>query len=152
MKKSNILLLSTMLCFCSMVISGFVLLLGFHHGHHAGGYHSGRFSWVALHIFSSLIFVFLVVYHLTLSWPWIYKNIITEQCDKQGKKLKGLCRTDICCFVLFLILAISGYLLIFLHKNSHLLKGLHYKFGIAFTIFILIHLKLHKYPSEKYLK
>ena len=152
MKKRNILLLVIMLSLCCMIISGFVLLFGFHRGHHGGFHHLHKSSVIIIHIVSSLLLILLVAYHLSIRWPWIHKNIITGSLNKQSKTLRKKCTNNVCCFILFLALTITGYLMIFGIIRSHALKDLHYLLGIAFTVFIITHMSLHKYSSGRYLK
>ena len=148
MQKRHFFILFNILCFCSLAISGFVLMFK----SYILSNDSGRFFWLVIHVLSALIFLFLAIFHLSSQWAWIKQNILSKQLNNQSKRIKKICNSNICLFLLFLTLVITGYIMIFFDTESELLKIAHNILGVTLTVMIVIHIIRHKDFVKKDLK
>jgi hypothetical protein len=154
---NNLLLLSGSL----MIVSGFVLQLGFHignqsrvrermtHSHNTNFEQVGTIdptdavwnidysTWSILHKIAIVFFTVSMIYHLIIHWKW-YKSVF-------GKQLVSKNRQSIILSFLFLSVALTGLIpwFIDLSGNKSFLRlfliEIHDKLAILFVIYLLLH-------------
>lgn len=150
MTKKNLLLLFGIVSFCSVTISGIVLLLKFHHNQHLIFSGMQKHILKEFHLWSSLSFFVFLLTHMFLRRKWIAKNIISTRFSDLNDKAKSLCRNNIICFVLYFLVATTGAIICIIHYNCWVFKELHYQLALVLIFFIIIHLVRHRYPSKNY--
>jgi hypothetical protein len=168
---NNFLLLSGI----AMIVSGFVLQLGFHIGNQSSSHermihsHSANFeqvrvfdptstvwnidytTWSMLHKAAIVFFTLLMIYHFITHWKW-YKGVF-------GKRLLSKNRQAIILSFLFLSVALTGFIpwFIDLSGNKNLLRQslieIHDKLAILFVIYLILHVvKRIKWFKGTYVK
>lgn len=123
-------------------ISGLIIQIHYHIRHNSN--HStvlslDRMVWYSVHVWISIIFLFIIVYHIWIHKKW-YKNIFNQK--KSPNKKPTIVLT-----ILMVITAITGFvplLIYFFDKNSIprlVIIEIHDKIAILFLIIIFLHTK-----------
>jgi len=135
--------LSLLLIGFVVVFSGFLIQFSYHVGHHGmidmnkmvyGISYSG---WTMIHKISIILISFLVVCHLVQHWKWC-KTVVTKKLLTKNKQVITLS-------VIFLIVALTGYLSWFidLSDNAPIVRKtfleIHDKVAIVFFIYLFLH-------------
>lgn len=70
--------------FIVSVISGFSLHIVGH-----GNNHELWHNWAVFHVFGSVLFLYVIIFHVTTHWGW-YKGIIKNGIGRKSKALLGV--------------------------------------------------------------
>lgn len=89
-------------------------------------------NWAVAHTIVSILFTIAVIFHIKTHWNW-FKSI--TKSDSQRKK-----RITIAVSVFFVILVISGIVLLIAHGTIPKLGQWHFRIGIIATILFLGHI------------
>ncbi len=128
----------------AMAFSGMLIQICYHMGNHGGIntltliYGIDYFGWSDIHKISIILLSLFMIFHFILHWKW-YKTIIK-------KKLMGKNKQVIILTVLFILVALTGYIPWFvqLSGSSELIrKGfieIHDKLTLILLIFLILHI------------
>jgi len=101
--------------------------------------------WAHFHIIVSAISLFVGWLHIKAHWGW-YKSLINKGIGKKSK-------TTLSLSVLFLLLTITGIILMFFVEGGNSIIGLlHYKLGLIMIPLLIIHLVTRFHLIVKALK
>lgn len=127
-----------------MAFSGMLIQICYHMGNHGDInpltiiYGIDYYGWSDIHKISIVAISLFMIFHFILHWKW-YKTIIK-------KKLMGKNRQVIILTILFILVAMTGYIPWFIHLSgsSELTrKGfieIHDKLTLALLIFLVLHI------------
>lgn len=127
-----------------MSISGFVIQIKYHMGHHSGLVPGnsvpgiGYYNWTNIHKTSIIIFSILMTFHFSTHWKW-YKTIIIRKLVQKN-------RLQIILSVVFFLVAITGYIawIIYLSGVSDISRKffieIHDKIAILLFVILTLHL------------
>lgn len=88
-------------------------------------------SWAVAHVWASLIFLLLALFHVKCHWAW-YRTL------KKG--CKGRKKMVLFLSVVFVFLSFSGALLFFFSSEDLSMGLLHYKLGLLFGFLSVLHI------------
>lgn len=88
-------------------------------------------QWTVAHVLVTLLFLILILLHVWSHWGW-YRAL------KNG--CKGKKKVVLLLSLLFLIVALTGIYLFFIHTSQNHVGLLHYRFGIALGILAFLHI------------
>ncbi|HPT20645.1 MAG TPA: hypothetical protein PLR88_01755 [Bacteroidales bacterium] len=156
---NNSLLLSGI----AMIISGFVLQLGFHidsaNRHHETTLHSQTInieqlreinqgltvwgvnyvSWSAIHKVTIVLFLLFMIYHFIVHWRW-YKEVFTRHLVRRNKQVITLSS-------LFVMVVLTGLIPWFIDLSGTrnlfrlFLIEIHDKLAILLTVYLFLHIQ-----------
>jgi Pyruvate/2-oxoacid:ferredoxin oxidoreductase delta subunit len=145
----------------SMIVSGFVLQLGFHVGsknkNHERGLHSpskefeqireidpndlvwgiNYISWSAIHKIAIVFFSLLMIYHVVVHWKW-YKGVFHNHLINRNRQV-------IILSILFILVALTGLVPWFIKLSGDngivrlVLIEIHDKLSIILTVYLVLH-------------
>lgn len=127
-----------------MSFSGFVVQFGFHMGHNSAiitdnsALGLGYNNWTNIHKISIIIISFLATCHFILHWKW-YKMILI-------KKLAGKNKQQIILSIVFILVAVTGYIpwILDLSAGSEILRKslieIHDKLALLLFVLLAIHM------------
>ena len=129
-------------CGGAVAVSGFVLQLGFHVGHHGGINHSqlvwgwNHGAWSLFHKILCVVFTVAVVLHLAVNIKWIRAVIVRHILLKQ---------TQVCIVsVLFVLAALTGFAAwAFDGTGMHYVRKGFIEIHDKITLFLVVFLVLH---------
>lgn len=121
---------------CVFVLSAFSGI-GLHVAGH-GNNHELWHSWAVFHVLGSLLFLVVVMLHVATHWGW-YKGVIRNGFGKKSKVAAVLS-------VIFLLLSVTGIILLGVNGANSDIGLLHYKVGIATIAFCVGHI-LKRIPA-----
>jgi len=136
--------LSLLLIGSLMIFSGFLLQFEYHMGNQGeidtthsvlGIYYSG---WAAVHKISIVLLSVLMILHVIQHWKW-YATVIRKKLAAKNKQVITLT-------IVFILVAISGYLSWFIHLagGSELIRKIfievHDKLTLVLTLCLILHL------------
>jgi len=133
-----------------LLIPIFILIiysgLEIHIAGHANDYNHDVWSyWAHFHIIVSVVSLIVGWLHIKAHWGW-YKSLIKRGIGKKSK-------TTLSLSVLFLLLTITGIILIFFVKGGNSIIGLwHYRLGLIMIPLLIIHLVTRFHLIVKALK
>lgn len=104
--------------------------LGLHIAGH-GGNHELWHNWAVFHIITSILFVITVFFHIQTHWGW-YKGWMKHGLVKKS-------RVTVIVSVLFIILSITGLVLLGVDGANSGIGLWHYKIGIVSSLLFLGH-------------
>ena len=84
------------------------------------------------HVLSSVLFLVAIIFHVTTHWGW-YKGIIKNGIGRKGKVTAVLS-------IVFLLLSVTGIVLLGVSGANSPLGLWHYKIGIITTVIALGHI------------
>lgn len=88
--------------------------------------------WAHFHIIVSVVMLLIGILHVKAHWGW-YKGLMRGVMRKKSKVIIALS-------VLFVILTITGILLVMFEKGGNSPLGLwHYRFGLAIIVAVVLH-------------
>jgi len=128
----------------AMSISGFVIQIKYHMGHHSGLVPGNSvpgndyYNWTNIHKTSIIIFSILMTFHFSTHWKW-YKTIIIRKLVQKN-------RLQIILSVVFFLVAITGYIawIIYLSGVSDISRKffieIHDKIAILLFVILTLHL------------
>ena len=127
--------------FIVSVISGFSLHIVGH-----GNNHELWHNWAVFHVFGSVLFLYVIIFHVTTHWGW-YKGIIKNGIGRKSKVTAVLS-------IIFLLLSVTGIALLGVNGINSPLGLWHYKIGIITTAIAVGHIikrlpALHKSLNTK---
>lgn len=112
--------------FIVSAISGFGLHVAGH-----GGSHEIWHNWAVFHVLGSILFLIAVIFHVAMHLEW-YKGIIKKGIGSKSKVTAILS-------VIFLLLPVTGFVLLGINGASSPLGLWHYKIGVITTVITLGH-------------
>lgn len=110
--------------FIVSAVSGFGLHIAGHWNSHEVWH-----NWAVFHILGSVLFLIAIISHVTTHWVW-YKGIIKNGIGRKSKVTAALS-------IIFLLLSVTGILLLGINGPNSPLGLWHYRIGII-IIFISI--------------
>jgi hypothetical protein len=127
----------------AMSISGFTVQFKYHMGHNAGllsansVFGNGYNNWTNIHKISIIIFSALMTYHFITHRKW-YKTVIV-------KKLAGKNKLQIILTIVFILVAITGYLpwIVNISGGSDIARKFFIEIHDKITIFLFALLGIH---------
>jgi len=134
--------LSLIPIFILVIYSSFKL----HIAGHTNNYNHDAWSyWAHFHVIISITSLLVGWLHIKAHWRW-YKSLIKKGIDKKSKITLSLS-------VLFLLLTITGIILIFFVKGGNSIIGSwHYRLGLIMIPLLIIHLVTRFHLIVKALK
>lgn len=124
--------------FIVSAISGFGLHIAGH-----GNSHELWHNWAVVHVLGSILFLVAIIFHVTTHWGW-YKGIIKNGIGRKSKVTAVLS-------IVFLLLSVTGIVLLGVNGTNSPLGLWHYKIGIAMTAIAIVHTIKTIVDSEKIL-
>lgn len=113
--------------FIMSAISGFGLHIAGHENNHEVWH-----NWAVVHVVGSVLFLITIIFHVTTHWGW-YKGIIKKGIGRKSKVTAVLS-------VIFLLLSVTGILLLGVNGANSSLGLWHYKIGIITTVIAVGHI------------
>lgn len=113
--------------FIVSAISGFGLHVAGH-----GNSHEIWHNWAVFHVVCSVLFLVAIIFHVTTHWGW-YKGIIKKGIGRKSKITAVLS-------VIFLMLFVTGIVLLGVTGANSTLGLWHYKIGIITTVMAVGHI------------
>ena len=110
--------------------------IGLHVAGHSNS-HEIWHNWAVFHVLSSFLFFVVSIFHITTHWGW-YKGIVKNGLGKKSK-------ITIVLSVVFLLVSVTGFILLGINGANSYIGLLHYKIGIV-TIFLCIGHILKRIP------
>ena len=127
MKKVFVIDWILIVVFIVSAISG----IGLHIAGH-GNSHEVWHNWAVVHVVSSVLFLVAIIFHVTTHWGW-YKGIIKNGIDRKSKVTAVLS-------IIFLLLSVTGIVLLGVSGANSPLGLWHYKIGIIMIIIAIGHI------------
>jgi len=135
--------LSLLLIGSLMIFSGFLLQFEYHMGNQGeidtnhsvlGIYYSG---WSAIHKISIVLLSVLMIFHILQHWKW-YTTVVKKRLVAKNKQVITLT-------IVFILVAISGYIPWFIHlsEGSELIRKIFIEIHDKLTLVLIIYLILH---------
>ena len=112
--------------FIVSAISGFGLHIAGH-----GNSHELWHNWAVVHVLGSILFLVAIIFHVTTHWGW-YNGIIKNGIGRKSKVTAVLS-------IVFLLLSVTGIVLLGINGANSPLGLWHYKIGIAMTAIAIVH-------------
>lgn len=104
--------------------------IGLHIAGH-GNSHEVWHNWAVVHVLGSILFLVAIIFHVTTHWGW-YKGIIKNGIGRKSKVTAVLS-------IIFLLLSVTGIVLLGVNGVNSPLGLWHYKIGIAMTAIAIVH-------------
>ena len=127
MKKVFVIDWILIVVFIVSAISG----IGLHIAGH-GNSHEVWHNWAVVHVVSSVLFLVAIIFHVTTHWGW-YKGIIKNGIGRKSKVTAVLS-------IIFLLLSVTGIVLLGVSGANSPLGLWHYKIGIIMIIIAIGHI------------
>lgn len=109
-----------------------------------GNNHEIWHDWAASHIIASIVFLAVAIFHITTHWVW-YKGAIRNGIGKKSK-------ITVVLSVLFLLVSVTGVILLGINGANSNIGLWHYKIGIAVIILCIGHILKRIHLLRKSLK
>lgn len=119
--------------FIVSTISGFGLHVAGH-----GNDHEVWHNWAVFHIAGSVLFLVAIVFHLEVHWGW-YKGITKKGIGRKSK-------VTVVLSTVFLLLSVTGIILLGVNGANSPLGLCHYKTGIIMTVIAIGHI-IKRFPA-----
>ena len=116
--------------FCNRLDSNRCIHFGLHIAGH-GNSHELWHNWAVVHVLGSILFLVAIIFHVTTHWGW-YKGIIKNGIGRKSKVTAVLS-------IVFLLLSVTGIVLLGVNGTNSPLGLWHYKIGIAMTAIAIVH-------------
>lgn len=113
--------------FIVSAVSGFGLHIAGH-----GNIHEIWHNWAVFHVISSLLFLIGIFFHINTHWGW-YKSLIRNGLGRKS-------HITVTISVLFLIISVTGLILLIVEGANTPLGLWHYKIGIVSSVLFLGHI------------
>ena len=104
--------------------------VGLHIAGH-GNSHEVWHNWAVVHVLGSILFLVAIIFHVTTHWGW-YNGIIKNGIGRKSKVTAVLS-------IIFLLLSVTGIVLLGINGANSSLGLWHYKIGIAMTAIAIVH-------------
>jgi len=104
--------------------------VGLHIAGH-GNSHEVWHNWAVVHVLGSILFLVAIIFHVTTHWGW-YNGIIKNGIGRKSKVTAVLS-------IIFLLLSVTGIVLLGINGANSPLGLWHYKIGIAMTAIAIVH-------------
>lgn len=128
MKKIFVIDWSLVFVFVLSAFSG----IGLHIAGHDNNNHELWHNWAVFHVLTSFLFFVLSIFHITTHWEW-YKGIIKNGLGKKSK-------ITVVLSVIFLLVSVTGIILLGVNGANSYIGLLHYKIGIVIIILCIGHI------------
>lgn len=109
-----------------------------------GNNHELWHNWAIFHVSSSFLFLITIIFHITTHWGW-YKGAIKNGLGKKSK-------ITVVLSVVFLLVSVTGIILLGVNEENSAIGLLHYKIGIARIILSIGHILKRIHFLRKSLK
>ena len=113
--------------FVVSAVSGFGLHMAGHGNSHEVWHH-----WAVFHVLGSILFLVAIISHVTTHWGW-YKGIVKDGIGRKSKVTALLS-------IVFLLLSVTGVVLLGVNGANTPLGLWHYKIGIITTVIAVGHI------------
>ncbi len=127
MKRIFVINWILIVAFIMSAISGFGLHVAGH-----GNSHEAWHNCAVFHVLSSVLFLVATIFHVTTHWGW-YKGIIKNGISRKSKITAILP-------IIFLLLSVTGIVLLGVNGANSPLGLWHYKIGIITTTIAIGHI------------
>ncbi|NBH65770.1 DUF4405 domain-containing protein [Phocaeicola sartorii] len=117
--------------------------IGLHIAGH-GNSHEVWHNWAVFHVLTSFLFFVAAIFHITTHWGW-YKGIIKYGLGKKSK-------ITVVLSVVFLLVSVTGIILLGVNGANSDIGLLHYEIGIATIILCVGHILKRIHLLRKSLK
>lgn len=117
--------------------------IGLHIAGH-GNNHEVWYNWAVFHVLICFLFFVAAIFHITTHWGW-YKGIIKNGLGKKSK-------ITVVLSVVFLLVSVTGIILLGVNGENSDIGLLHYKIGIALIILSIGHILKRIHFLRKSLK
>lgn len=97
-----------------------------------GNNHELWHNWAIVHVSSSFLFMYAIIFHITTHWGW-YKGTIKNGIGKKSK-------ITVVLSVVFLLVSVTGIILLGVDGANSYIGLLHYKIGIVTIVLCIGHL------------
>lgn len=101
-------------------------------------------NWAVFHVLSSFLFLIAVIFHATTHWGW-YRGIIKNGLGRKSK-------ITVVLSVMFLLVSVTGFILLGINGENSDIGLSHYKIGIATIILCIGHILRRIFLLRKSLK
>mgnify|MGYP001388224871 CR=1 FL=1 len=109
-----------------------------------GSNHNIWSDWAVFHIIVSVLFIIVSIFHITTHWSW-FKGLFSKGIGKKSK-------ITVMLSVVFLLVLITGVVLLGVNKANSEIGLWHYKIGIATIILSFGHILKRIHILHKSLK
>ena len=89
-------------------------------------------NWAVFHVLGSVLFLVAIIFHVKTHWGW-YKGIIKNGISRKSKVTSALS-------IIFLLLSVTGIILLGVNGANSPLGLWHYKIGIMTTVIAVGHI------------
>ena len=118
------------ICLAVFILTAFTGLELHAAGH--GGSHELWHNWAVFHIIASILFVIATLFHVQTHWGW-YKGWVKHGLGKKS-------RVTVIVSILFVILLVTGLILLGVDGANPSIGLWHYKIGIVSSLLFLGHI------------
>lgn len=107
-------------------------------GHHCT--HEVWHNWAVFHVVASLLFLIAVILHISTHWQW-FRGIVKHGAGKKS-------RVTVVLSVVFLLVAVTGIILLGVSGANSRTGLLHYKLGIVAIVLCTGHIlkRIKRFP------
>ena len=105
--------------------------IGLHIAGH-GNSHEVWHNWAVVHVLGSILFLVAIIFHVTTHCGW-YRGIIKNGIGRKSKVTAVLS-------IIFLLLSVTGIVLLGVNRANSPLGLWHYKIGIVMTVIAVGHI------------
>lgn len=102
--------------------------------------HAVWHNWAVFHVVASLLFLIAVILHISTHWQW-FKSIVKNGIGKKS-------RVTVVLSVVFLLVAVTGIILLGVSGANSRIGLLHYKIGIVTIVLCTGHIlkRIKRFP------
>lgn len=144
MSNKIIILLSTLVAFLVMAISGLVMFFMFQES--SLNYFLGmkKAGWMNVHNISGVFAVILIAYHVAIRWVWIENVILRKKKMTLSKEMIGRRRNNTWFLLFFSLTFSTGFLSWIMGGDCEYCLEIHDKLGVVLFLIFLVHFYKHR--------
>lgn len=140
--KKSILYL-TLICFLLLGFSGLVLFFSFDEDVFRKIIGFNKTSWLNFHLFTAIITVLFIAYHVGSRWSWVEKYLIEYNKRKVSPGIKQRQYSNFSMMLFFTISLCSGFLSWIMSGECPICLEVHKISGLFFLVAFIFHFILH---------
>ncbi len=144
MANKTLILLSTLIAFLVMAISGLVMFFIFQES--SLNYFLGmkKAGWMNIHNISGIFAVVLIAYHVAMRWVWIEHVILRKKKMQLSKEMIGRRRNNTWFLLFFSLTFATGFLSWIMGGDCEYCLEIHDKLGVVLFLIFLVHFYKHR--------